>query len=219
MTMEHSNKSVLLLGATGLVGGECLKLLINDSAFNRIVVLTRSPLHALSQHIEHHQIDFESPPSFERYLGVDTVICALGTTIRKAGSREAFRRVDFDYPLMFAKLALKAGARHFLLVSSSGANPKSGIFYARVKGELEVELQKLEYSAVSIFRPSLLLGHRKELRLGEILSKAVSCPVNFMIPKSFRPIHAARVAEAIVREAREGQAGMSIVRNQDMLQS
>jgi uncharacterized protein YbjT (DUF2867 family) len=216
--METVPKSVLLLGATGLVGSECLKLLTDDQSFSRVVVLTRKiPPHSPSERIEHHQIDFDVPASFQSYLSVDVVICALGSTIKKAGSQAAFRKVDYSYPLLFAERALKEGAKHFLLVSSSGASADSRIFYPRVKGELENELQKLGYPALTIFRPSLLLGDRKEFRLGEVIGKVILRPIGFLMPKSFRPIHARRVAESMVKAAKMDLAGAKIVRNQDML--
>jgi uncharacterized protein YbjT (DUF2867 family) len=216
--METIPKSVLLLGATGLVGSECLKLLANDPSFKRVVVLTRGLLpHTPTERFEYHQIDFDVPSTFQSHINVDVVICALGTTIKKAGSQAAFRKVDYSYPILFAERALKAGAKHFLLVSSSGANADSRIFYTRVKGELEIELQKLGYPALSIFRPSLLLGHRAEFRLGEIVSKVILSPISFLIPKSVRPIQAKQVAASMVRSARADLAGVKIVRNQDML--
>jgi uncharacterized protein YbjT (DUF2867 family) len=211
-------KSVLLLGATGLVGGECLKLLADDPAFSRIVVLTRGSLDgALSPRIEFHQIDFDVPATFQSYLNIDVVICALGTTIKKAGSQAAFHKVDYSYPQLFAERALKAGARHFLLVSSSGASADSRIFYARVKGELEDAMRKLGYPALTIFRPSLLLGHRKEFRLGEAISKEIFTPIRFLIPKSFRPIHASLVAASIAKAAASDSSGVSVITNRAML--
>jgi len=216
--MTPPAKSVLLLGATGLVGSECVKLLTDNPAFSRIVLLTRGQLHhAPNARIEHHQIDFNDPKTFQSYLNVDVVICALGTTIKKAGSQSAFRKVDYDYPLRFAKMAREAGAQHLLLVSASGASVDSRIFYSRVKGELELEVQKLGYSAISIFRPSLLLGHRKEFRLGELISKVILSPISFLIPRSFRPIQARRVAKAIVSAATSDANGIRIVSNRDMI--
>jgi uncharacterized protein YbjT (DUF2867 family) len=216
--MSDFPKSVLLLGATGLVGGECLKLLATDTTVERVVVLTRTAIEAASSpRVEFHHVNFEDPKSFRAYLNVDTVICALGTTIKKAGTQAAFRKVDFEYPLMFARLALEAGARHFLLVSSAGADAKSRIFYQRVKGEVEAALSKLGYRTLSIFRPSLLLGHRTEFRPGELLSQKISGAISFLIPKSMRPIHARQVAIAIVETAHLDTSGQRFVTNADML--
>jgi uncharacterized protein YbjT (DUF2867 family) len=216
--MNASSKSVLLLGATGLVGGECLKLLATDASFERVVVLTRKPFPAVSSpRVECYQVNFDDPTSFGTYLNVDTVICALGTTIKKAGSQEAFRKVDYEYPLMFARLALETGARHFLLVSSAGANATSRVFYSRVKGEIEAAISNLGYPALSIFRPSLLLGHRTEFRLGELISQKVLGSISFLMPRSVRPIHASQVAAALVRIAHMDASGVRLLANADML--
>lgn len=217
-TLNSTAKSVLLLGATGLVGSECLKLLASDPTFERIVVLTRRPLPAPpSPRIECHQVNFDGPSSFAAYLNVDAVICALGTTIKKAGSQEAFRKVDYEYPLMFAKLAREAGASHFLLVTSMGPDAKSRNFYLRVKGELEDAVAALGYPSLSIFRPSLLLGPRNEFRFVELISQKVLGAISFMIPRSVRPILASRVAFAIVERAKSGAVGTKIITNAEMV--
>jgi len=216
--MTSSPKSVLLIGATGLVGSECLKLLASDPAFDRVVVLTRRPFQAPpSPQVEHHQVNFDDPTSFAPFLNVDAVICALGTTIKKARSQEAFRKVDYDYPLMFAKLARDAGASHFLLVTSMGPNAKSSNFYLRVKGELEDAVSALGYPSLSIFRPSLLLGPRNEFRFGELINQKVLGAISFIIPRSVRPIPAKCVAKAIVRSIRLTTDGTRIVKNAEML--
>lgn len=201
-----------------MVGSECLKLLASDTAFERVVVLTRRSLQsAYSPKVECHHVNFDDPKSFTPYLNVDAVICALGTTIKKAGSQEAFRKVDYEYPLMFAKLARGAGADHFLLVTSMGSSTKSSNFYLRVKGELEDAVSVLGYPSLSIFRPSLLLGPRNEFRLGELINQKVFGAISFMIPRSVRPIPASKVALAIVERAKSGAAGTKIVTNAEMV--
>ena len=217
-TMKPSPKSALLLGATGLVGSECLKLLASDPTFERVVVLTRRPFQVPLPRVECHQVNFDDPTSFASYLNVDAVICALGTTIKKAGSQEAFRKVDYEYPLMFAKLAREAGANHFLLVTSMGSDAESGTFYLRVKGELETAVSVLGYPSLSPFRPSLLLGPRNEFRFGELISQKVLGAISFMIPRSVRPVQASKVASAIVERAKLDVAGTKIVTNAEMVQ-
>ncbi len=142
-----NNKSVLLLGASGLVGGECLKLLIQDNYFGKITVLTRSPLTTdiMNSRVERHIIDFERLGEYRHFMKADHVICALGTTIKKAGTKDNFFKVDFTYSYEIARMASEQGAEHYSLVSSIGADPGSSIFYSRVKGELEVAVQKLPY--------------------------------------------------------------------------
>ncbi len=217
--MTSTPKSALLLGATGLVGSECLKLLASDPTFERVVVLTRRPFQVTtSQRVECHQVNFDDPTSFASYLNVDAVICALGTTIKKVGSQEAFRKVDYEYPLMFAKLAREAGANHFLLVTSMGTDAKSSNFYLRVKGELEDSISALGFPSLSTFRPSLLLGPRNEFRFGELISQKVLGAISFMIPRSVRPVQASKVASVIVERAKLDVAGTKIVTNAEMVQ-
>ena len=167
------DKSIALFGATGLVGSECLRLLLDDGSFSRVMIFTRRPLSVTPDGVadrpklETHVLDFEQIERFGKALAVDQIVCTLGTTIRKAGSQQEFRKVDFDYPLEIARIALAQGARHFLLVSALGANAGSRWFYTRVKGELEAAILALPFRSHTIVRPSLLLGKRAEFRLGE----------------------------------------------------
>ena len=211
--MPDASKSVLLAGATGLVGRECLRLLLPSSDFGRIVVVARRALSpdVRSPKLETHIIDFDHLNEHDALFGVDALICALGTTIRDAGSRTRFRTVDFEYPLAFAKLGLANGCKHFLLVSSLGANARSRVFYNRVKGELEDAVRALGFHRVTIVRPSLLLGPRSQLRLGEEVAKRVTRWLGPMVPKAFRPVEARAVAATLVRHAQDTAAGVRIV--------
>src|SRR5437899_2740652 len=146
-----SGKRAVLLGATGLVGGHCLDLLARESAYARVVSLVRREVPPASEKHDVSVIDFGNPSSYERlFQACDDVYCCLGTTIKKAGSQSAFRTVDYTYPLQVAERATRAGVHQFLLVSALGANPESGVFYNRVKGELERDLQKLGLRALHI---------------------------------------------------------------------
>lgn len=202
-------KTVLLLGSTGLVGGYTLKQLLRHEYCRRIVTLTRSAVHdaPLSSKLDARIIDFDNPDSWLDQVAGDQTICALGTTIRKAGSREAFRRVDFEYPLTIARAALGGGCRHFLLVSAMGADANSRVFYNRVKGQLEAAILGLGFERVSIFRPSLLMGNRREFRLGEVAGQVLGRWFRFAVPRRYRPIHARTVAAAMVRIAAADEAG------------
>lgn len=206
--------SIALLGSTGLVGRQCLDLLADDRAFERIVVIARRKFaEATAPRIEGHVIDFDRLEAHADALAVDQVICALGTTIKAVGgSRERFRAVDYGIPLAAAKIALRQGARHFLLVSALGADAGSRIFYNRVKGELEDALRTLGYRSVTIVRPSLLLGDREEFRLGEVVAKRFA----WAVPGRFRPVHARDVARALVRSAREDIPGLHIIESDDI---
>lgn len=206
-------KTVLLLGATGLVGGHIIVLLRGHEYCDRIISLTRSAINgaAAFSKLDARIIDFERPDDWRDQVAADQTICALGTTIKKAGSRKAFRRVDFDYPLTIARAALAGGCRHFLLVSAMGADPTSRVFYNRVKGELEAAILGLGFECVSIFRPSLLLGDRREFRPGEAVGQVLGRWLAFAIPKRYRPVHARTVAAAVVRVAAADAAGNRVL--------
>lgn len=204
-------KTALLFGASGLVGRELLKLLLSGSEYEKVFVLGRKSLGIKDPKAEEVVIDFEELPKYKDYFKVDDVFCCLGTTIKKAKTQEAFKRVDVDYPLEIAQLALAMGAERFLVISTMGADPKSKIFYSRMKGLLEEELKKIGFKSLHIFRPSLLLGERKEFRLGEsaaaLISKGV--PFIFIGPlKKVKPIHAQTVAKGMYKAAQNKAEGV-----------
>jgi uncharacterized protein YbjT (DUF2867 family) len=205
-----AGRRVLLAGATGLVGGECLALLAADESVSAVTApvrrLPKAPPGRGSK-VHFVEVDFDRLETQPALFSVDQVVCALGTTIKQAGSREAFRRVDFDYPLAIARLAREAGARHFLLVSALGADPESAVFYSRVKGELERAILALGYPSATIVRPSLLLGDRREFRLGEEIAKRFA----WAIPGKYRPVRARDVAAALIGAAREDRGGCRII--------
>ena len=211
--MADSPLSVMVVGATGLVGRECLRLLLSDNGFNRVIVVTRRPLspEVRSPKLETHVVDFEHLNEYDELFRVDAILCALGTTIRQAGSRTRFRTVDYEYPLAFAKLGRRVGCRHFLVVSALGANPRSRVFYNRVKGELEDALRTLGYPRLTIVRPSLLLGPRAELRLGEEVAKRVTRWLGPLVPRAFKPVEARAVATTLVRAAQEAGSGVRVI--------
>ncbi len=209
------DRRVLLAGATGLVGRECLSLLAADPGVAAVTALVRrAPDAGMVHHRKLHfePIDFEQLGLHARKVAADQVICALGTTLRRAGSREAFRHVDFDYPLALARIARRQGARHFLLVSAMGADPGSRVFYSRVKGELEQALAALDYPSLTILRPSLLLGERDEFRLGEELARRFA----WAAPRRYAPVRASDVAAALVEAAREDAPGMRVIESADI---
>lgn len=209
---------MLLAGATGLVGREALRLLLPDADFRRIVVVARRPLSpdVRSPKLETHVIDFDHLNEYDELFAVDALICALGTTIRQAGSRTRFHTVDFEYPLAFARLGLERGCKHFLVVSSLGANARARVFYNRVKGELEDALRGLGYQRLTIVRPSLLLGPRAQLRVGEEVAKRVTRWLGPMVPRAYRPVEARNVAATLVREAKEDAPGLRIVESSEI---
>ena len=189
---------VALAGATGLVGREILRGLVADPSVTAIHVLARRAIEPAPKVIP-HVVDFRSVPALPR---LDEVYLALGTTIKVAGSQEAFRAVDFDANLAVARAALAAGARRAGLVSAMGASAKSRVFYSRVKGELEHALAVLAFEGLVIARPSMLAGDRESLgqpvRRGEHIALAVSRLLGPLIPRNFRSVAAADVAGALL---------------------
>jgi uncharacterized protein YbjT (DUF2867 family) len=215
MSQTPGGKSILVAGATGLVGRECVDLLLANPAFSRIVALVRRslPVEIESGRLKIEKVDFDRLDDRPEVFGVEFILCALGTTMRQAGSESAFRVVDFDYPLGIAKVGFARGARHFLLVSSAGANPASGIFYLRVKGELEKAITEIGFRSVTIVRPSVLTGDRPEKRIGEGIARRFA----FLAPARFRPVSATRAAASLVRAASEDAPGIRIIENRDLL--
>ena len=209
---HSTGRRALLLGATGLVGSHCLDLLLEDERYESVRVLARRKLERRHSRLELHQVDFERIEEQPELFSVDDVYCCLGTTMARAGSEEAFRRVDHDYVVRAAELAAGQGAEQFLLVSAVGADPQSQIFYNRVKGETEAAVKRLPFRAVWVLRPSLLLGERAELRIGEKLASAVSRPLSPLMVgrfRRYRPIAAADVARAMLLLAhRHGTGGI-----------
>lgn len=162
--------------------------------------------------VEAHVVDFDGLAAHEELFAVDQVLCALGTTIRVAGSQQRFRQVDYEYPLAAARLGLEQGATHYLLVSALGANARSRVFYNRVKGQLEAAIAALPYRSVTVARPSLLLGPRAEYRLGEQIAKRFA----FLVPSKYKPVDAHAVAATLVRAAKEDAPGWHVIESSDM---
>lgn len=200
MTPPEKNRVVLIAGATGLVGGQILQLLLNDPEVTCIHALSRRPLGVSHQKLQVHLVDFTSlpplPPADDLYL-------ALGTTIKVAGSKEAFRAVDFKASLAVAQAAISAGVSRIGLVSAGGANIKSSLLYPRVKGELEETLKELPLTALVIAQPSLLLDYRRGLgqpiRLVEMISIPLAKLLSPVLPGAYKPVKPMAVARALVK--------------------
>ncbi len=204
----------LLAGATGLVGRNILHLLSNDSMISEVRALIRHPLPNQDKGflVRELIVDFDRLQEHPDWFTVDLVFCALGTTIAKARTTKAFRRVDFEYPFAIAKAARSAGAHHFLMVSALGADAHSLFFYNRVKGELEEAVLKLGYPSVTIARPSVLLGERQESRFGEAIAKKFS----WLLPSPWKGVQALQVAMALVKSAHESALGVTILDNKKL---
>ena len=194
--------TALIAGASGLVGRYLLDMLTGAPEYERVVAVARRPLEVEHPKLVEVVTPFDVLDKLPRPLHGDDAFCCLGTTIRKAGSREAFRAVDQGAVLAFAWAAKRGGARRFFLVSSMGADPDSRFFYTRLKGETEQALQVMGFETLAIFRPGLLLGPRTEYRLGERISAAgLALARPFLVGgwRKYRAIHAATVARAMLR--------------------
>ncbi len=204
----------LLAGATGLVGREFAAQWTGPGRLHLLVRRQLAPAHAVHRI---HVVDFTALPDLP---AADSAYCCLGTTIGAAGSQAAFRAVDFDAVLAFARAARAAGVTRFAVVSALGANPTSTTFYNRVKGEMEAAVSGLGFGSVVVARPSLLTGDRAALdqppRPGERLALAVTAPLAGLIPKAWRPIAAATVARAMRRALDEARPGLRIVESGEL---
>jgi uncharacterized protein YbjT (DUF2867 family) len=202
--------TAVIVGATGLVGYELVQLLLKEEHYHRVVVLVRRTMAIQHQKLEQQIINFDRLDQVSHYLKGADVFCTLGTTIKKAGSKSAFIKVDQQYPLRIAQLSKEQGAASFLIVTALGANPQSSIFYSQVKGQLEVELQKLQLRGLHIFQPSLLLGDRAEYRLGERIAGKLMPFIAFLFSgplRKYKAIHVHTVAKAMIKAAKEERQG------------
>jgi uncharacterized protein YbjT (DUF2867 family) len=203
----------LLAGATGLVGQRVLRLLLADGAFTRVVALARRPLSVTDQ-----KLSVELVPDFSRLddrpaPAATVALCALGTTIKQAGSQEAFRAVDHDAVVAFARWAARAGCQTFVLVSSVGADAGAGTFYLQVKGQAEESVAALGFRRFIALRPSLILGERQERRFGEAAAQALMPALSPLLLgplRRYRGITGDQVAAAMITAARDQQPGREI---------
>jgi uncharacterized protein YbjT (DUF2867 family) len=207
----------LIAGASGLVGRQLLRLLLDDPGWAQVHALVRRPLGIAHPHLVEHVQDFDDLDR-ARLPAADAAFCCLGTTIKVAGSQPAFRKVDHDYVLAFARLAQRVGARHLAVVSAMGANARSPVFYNRVKGETEQDLRALGLPSLTLVRPSLLAGARAEQRPGERLALTALGPIGRLIPARYRPVADVAVARAMIDAAHRRPKGVEVLES-DRLQA
>lgn len=206
----------VIVGSTGLVGKSLLEQLNSDAAFTQVIALVRKKTNHGFEKVKEIEVDFENLPS-STFVDAAIVFCCLGTTIKKAGSQEAFRKVDFEYPFNTAKIAKSQGVESFAIVTAMGSDASSSIFYNRVKGEIEKALNDLKFERLGVFRPSMLLGDRTETRIGERVGQVVINLFGFLIPKNYKAIDAQKVASAMVKFAKQQQQkGRKIVLSGEM---
>jgi uncharacterized protein YbjT (DUF2867 family) len=202
--------TVWIAGASGLVGGELLRVLLADPAFSQVVSVGRRTLALDDPKLVQAKVDFADPRSFDDLAAPDVAFSCLGTTIKKAGSQEAFRAVDHDAVLAFAKAARSKGARAFVHVSSLGADPAARSFYAAVKGQVEGDAATLGFDSVYALRPSILDGERAESRPLERIGLAFGRALGPVLGK-YRPTSAAAVARTMVAKAKAREPGTHVV--------
>ncbi|WP_246946146.1 oxidoreductase [Bacillus pinisoli] len=212
--MDKANKTAALIGASGLVGTHLLEVLLQSNEYSEVKVLVRNKLNITHKKLTQIQVDFNQLLSVQEHLCVDDVFCCLGTTIKKAKTKDAFRTVDYEYPVKLAIMAKECEVNHFLVITALGSNSHSSFFYNRVKGELEERLKELNLSSLYIFRPSLLLGKREEFRLGEKLATYLTPLFTMFLSgsrKKYRPIQAEDVAKAMYLAAQNSGLGTHVI--------
>lgn len=208
---EQEPRVALLAGASGLVGGYVLDTLLDAPDFSRVFAVTRRPLGREHSRLANRIVQFDKLETQLKGQTCHVALCCLGTTRRQAGSDAAFRQVDLDYVLAFARAARVAQAQRFVVVSSAGANPQSKTLYFRVKGEMEKALEAMQFPSLDILQPGPLVGFRRELRpleLGLMLAMPVWNLIQSGARQQFRGISARKVALAAIGAARSGRRGV-----------
>ena len=214
-------RTALLVGATGLVGSHLLPRLLEDPRYARVVVLARRGLGVEHPKLDARTVEFHHLQETPELLRADDVYCCLGTTKKKAGSKANFKQVDLDYVETVARLARAAGAEQFLLVSSVDADPEAKTFYLRIKGLAEEAVDHLGYPRLHIFRPSLLLGRRRDHRALERLGQITAPLWNLFFlgnSRRYRGIAASRVADSMVAAAHRGSPGRTVYQWREMVE-
>jgi uncharacterized protein YbjT (DUF2867 family) len=214
-------RKALLLGATGLVGRDCLENLLACDDYEKVIVLTRRPLSVEHPKLDVQRVDFDNIEAHKNSFQVDDVFCCLGTTMKKAGSRQAFRHVDHDLVVLAGSMARRANVQRFLVVSAVSSNARSPFFYSRVKGQMERALIKLDLPLLAILQPSLLRGEREDKRRaedwGNIFNRVIE-PLTRWTDAHWLPVDSGKVADAMVCMALMGpDTGLYRLRYRDFL--
>ena len=214
-------KTAVIAGASGMIGIElCRQLALENSGFDRVVALTRRPLDFSFPKLEERQAELGRLGALDLGGGMDVAFCSLGTTIKVAGSPEAFRLVDYDYVVAFARFAKAAGARVFVLLTSVDASANSGNFYLRVKGEAELAVEAVGFESLYVFRPSFLMGARREVRVGERLGIVAAKALSFALVgplRKYRPMLSEVLAGGMRGAALEARAGRHVCQYDDIV--
>jgi uncharacterized protein YbjT (DUF2867 family) len=206
-------KTALIIGSTGLIGSQLLNFLLDSNDYLKVITFVKRDTGIKHPKLTQHVINFDKPETYKDLVVGDDFFCTIGTTIKKAGSKEAFRKVDFEYPRQFAAFALQNKVKQFLIISSLGADAKSGNFYLKTKGEIQDFLKNCNFESVSVLQPSLLLGNRTEFRLGEIVGAFFMKSLSFLFLgnlKKYKPIESKTVAKALLKIAQTNNKGFKI---------
>ncbi len=204
-------RTATVLGATGLAGSHLVRILQEDDSYEKIITPVRRSLKMTGDRVKEVFIDYDRLDDYRDVFRVDDVFCCLGTTMKRAGSREAFEKVDFHYVVESARLASEENVTRFLVITAMMANAKSPVFYNRVKGRVEEALKAMSFHSLHIFRPSLLLGQRNEQRFAEELGMKILPLLSFIMVgplRKYRPVQAEQVAVAMKRRAFEDLPGV-----------
>jgi uncharacterized protein YbjT (DUF2867 family) len=214
------HRKALIFGSTGLTGSQILHCLCESEAYDEVAAFVRRSTSVSHPKLKEYMVDFNNPESFEPLLHGDDIFLCMGTTIKKAGSKEAFTLIDYHYNLNAAKAASENGVKACYLISSVGADENLGNFYLSVKGKLEADLKKLNFRSIGIFRPSLLLGDRKEFRAGERIAALLSfliTPVFALFKSRYTPVEVSVLASFVVRTAESGIPGIHLYEYKDFV--
>jgi len=201
-------KTALIVGASGLIGKHLTQKLLTSNYYEKVSVIVRKQLNIIHPKLEQIVMDFDNLDASKIFA--EDIFCCLGTTMKQAGSKDAFYKVDFNYPLNIAKAGLENGAKQFLFVSSMGADEKSMVYYSRVKGKIEKELSDLRYPTLIILRPSMLEGERENPRMGEKIGNVVMNLFAPLIPDNYKVIAGEKVAQAMLELAQKNIRNIGI---------
>ena len=207
-------KTALIIGSTGLIGSQLLELLLESKEYVAVITFVKRDSGIQHPKLKQCIIDFDTPETCKDLVIVDDFFCAIGITIKNAGSQAEFRKVDFEYPKAFATIALQNNVKQFLMVSSLGANANSGNFYLKTKGEIQDFLRNCTFESVSVLQPSLLLGKRKDFRVGEKIGAFFMKLFSFLLIrnlKKYKPIQSEAVAKAMFNLAQKKHKGFQII--------
>lgn len=211
----------IILGASGLIGSNLLGLLLADEHYKEVLAVVRHKLNLEHPKLTQLEVDFDHLYDYVRVFSGDVVFCCLGTTKNKTPDQAEYRKIDYQYPIDAGWIAFTNGAKQYHLISALGADPNSSIFYSKLKGEVERDLQAIPFKSIYIYQPSLLVGDRQERRASEkIMAKVMQFLNPLMVGglKKYRSIHAATVARAMLQQSLNSERGRFILPSDEIQQ-